>query len=135
MSKILKIILIALAIIAISFVSIRAKEYYDETYVGADYYMRVPSDQDTTIEEWRSGNYDIKGRKYEFTAYNEKGEPKVVKFSITDDAEKITSEDQLLQPNAYIKVNASQKRVISWSIVEEKDVPKSALKFVIENHK
>ena len=127
MNKGLKIGLIIAGIVIIGIFTIIFKQYYDDTYVGSDYYLQVPSNQDTTIDEWQSGNYTIRGKKYEFTAYNENGEEKIVKFAITDNNKAIESEEQLLQPNTYIKVNASKNRVITWGIIEEQDIPKTIL--------
>lgn len=113
-------------VLALVFVVI-FKIYYDNTYVGIDYYLQVPSNQDTTIDEWESGSYTIRGKKYKFTAYNENDESKTVEFSITDDRKDLKESD-LLQPNTYIKVNASKNRVLQWSIVQEKDISEKILK-------
>jgi uncharacterized protein (TIGR01655 family) len=135
MNKGLKIGLIIAVIVIVGIFTVIFKQYYDNTYVGSDYYLQVPSNQDTIIDEWQSGSYTIKGKKYKFTAYNENGEGKIVKIDITDDNKAIESEEQLLQPNTYIKVNTSKNRVISWEIVQEQDIPEAALKYINENHK
>ena len=131
MNKGLKIGLIILGVIIVGFITVQFKTYYNNTYVGSDYYVKVPSDQDTTIEEWKGGQYDLKGRRYKFTAYNENGEARVVEFDIYD----VESEENLLQPNTYLKVNSSKNRVISWKTTKKQDIPEAALKYINENHK
>lgn len=128
MSKGLKIGLIVIAIIIVGFLVVKLKQYYDNTYVGTDYYLQVPSDQDMTVDIWESNGYTIKGKKYKFTAYNESGDEKIVEFAVTDDGKTEIKEGDLLQPNTYIKVNASKNRVISWKVIKEQDVPKDVLK-------
>ena len=118
-----------MAIVIVGFFVVKAKQYYDNTYVGSDYYLQVPANQSITVDTWESGGYTIRGKQYKFTAYNENGEEKIVEFSITDDGKKDTTTDiLLLEPNTYIKVNASKNRVISWKIINKKDVPEKALK-------
>jgi len=134
MNKVLKIGLIIAGIIIVGIFTVIFKQYYDNTYVGIDYYLQVPSNQDTTIDEWQSSNYAIRGKQYKFTAYNENGEEKIVEFNITDDSKAIESEEQLLQPNTYIKVNASKNRVITWEIIQEQDIPKTILNVIKEEH-
>ncbi|MCL2860182.1 MAG: YxeA family protein [Oscillospiraceae bacterium] len=133
MNKGLKIGLIILGVIILVVLVIIFKQYYDNTYVGSYYYVQVPSNQDTTIEEWNDaskGTVMVKGKQYQFTAYNENGEARVVEFSIRN----VENEASLLQPNTYLKVNASKNRVIGWQIVQRQDVPEAALKYVEENH-
>jgi uncharacterized protein (TIGR01655 family) len=135
MNKGLKIGLIIGAVLVIGVLVVKGKEYYDNTYAGSDYYLQVPSDQDTTIDEWQGGQYTIKGKRYKFTAYNEKGESRTVEFDITDSGNNDITEEQLLKPDTHVKVNASKNRVIGWEIVAEQDIPETALKLINENHK
>jgi uncharacterized protein (TIGR01655 family) len=135
MNKGFKIIILILVIALVVFGIIKFKQYYNDTYVGSFYYTQTPSDQDTSIEERKEGAYQIRGKDYEFTAYNENGENKLVKFSIIDNIREIESEEQLLQPNTYLKINASKNRVINWEIVEEQEIPEVVLKYIEENHK
>lgn len=135
MNKGLKVSLAILGIIIIGFIAVQCKKYYEDTYVGSDYYLQVPSDQDTTIEEWQGGQYTIRGRRYKLTAYNKNGEFTIAEFSITDASNTGITEEQLLQPNTYIKVNASKNRVISWGVVKEQEIPQKALDFINEDHK
>ena len=134
MNKRLKIGLIIAGIVIVGIFTVILKQYYDNTYVGSDYYLQVPSNQDTTIDEWQSNNYTIRGKQYKFMAYNENGEEKIVDFDITDDSKAIESKEQLLQPNTYIKVNASKNRVITWKIVQKQDIPDTVLNVINEKH-
>ena len=136
MKKGVKIALALVAVAIAGYVVMIAKTYYENTYVGRDYYLQVPADQSTTIDEWQDGGgkYTIRGKQYKFTAFNENGEEKIVEFNIMDNIKPIEKESQLLQPNAYVKVSASKNRVINWKIVEEQMVPTSILEYIKTNH-
>ncbi|WP_461246819.1 YxeA family protein [Treponema sp. R6D11] len=130
-----KVILIVLAILAVGFVAIKGKQYYDNTYIGKDYYLQIPADQSTKMDTWESGGFTIKGKRYEYTAYNEQGETNLAFFSVTDDEDRNITEKNLLKPNTYIKVNASKARTLTWRIVQEGDVPPAALEYIKQNRK
>ena len=111
------------------FMAFVIKQYYDNTYVGYNYYLKVPSDQDITLEQWQSGSYIITGRQYSFDVYNEKGKSKTIRFSINDNQGEITEED-LLQPHTYVLVNTSKNRVIYWNRVTAEEIPKEVLRII-----
>lgn len=129
MNKSLKIGIIVVIIALIGFMVIKAKNYYDSTYVGNDYYLKVPANQDTKVEEWNDATGKVvmvKGKRYNFSAYNDKGEAKKVEFSIKSYDDTISS-DKLLQPNTYVKVSASKTRVLGWKIIKVQAIPQTAL--------
>jgi uncharacterized protein (TIGR01655 family) len=125
--KNLKIIIALIVIlIVIGFVGIKGKEYYDDRYVGTDYYLQIPVDQDMTLETMHSNNgEDVgTGKEYKLIAYNEDGESKTVEFSVYGD------ETALLKPGTYLKVTASNQIVLKEKIISREEVPDQALSLI-----
>ncbi|CAM4270492.1 YxeA family protein [Erysipelothrix inopinata] len=120
-------IVAAVLVVLVIFGSIKVKQYYDDRYVGSDYYTRVPADQSTDPEPLYddSGKEVDTGKEYALVSYNEKGEKRVLEFSYrTEDSSK------LLQPVQYVKVSASKQIVVGQEVVKESDVPESVLKYL-----
>ena len=135
MSKSLKVGLLVVGLVVVGVIAIWGRNYYNTTYVGRDYYIRVPSSQSTEIEAWLSGDTEeVRGHRYKLMAWNEDGEARIVEFDIMDNLEEITSEAQLLQPNEFLRIHASEERVISWERIAETDVPEVTLKYILESH-
>ena len=117
-------IVIIVVIILVVAAAIFGKQYYDNRYIGKDFYTMIPLDYDITSKPI----YDMSGKEqigtgveYKLTAYNDKGESKTVEFTAMDDSEDIP------QHGTYLKVNASAQLVLKWDIVKESDVPSGAL--------
>jgi len=109
-----------------------AKTYYNDRYIGSAYYTVVPSTQNTTIETLYSndGKAVDKGRTYAVTAYNEKGEMRVLKFEVVTKNPK-----ELLQPGTFLEITASKQIVIKQKTISKADIPKAALAYVVKNQK
>ena len=126
MKKNKTMIWITLAVVAVLVVAVGVfgKQYYDDRYVGADYYTMVPLDYDMTPDTMYSMNGGVvgTGKEYKLTAYNEQGEAKDVEF-------KVTGEDSAKypQPGTYLYVQASKQLVVGWEVISEQDVPAGAL--------
>lgn len=120
-------IVAAVLVVLVIFGSIKVKQYYDDRYVGSDYYTRVPADQSTELEPLYddSGKEVDTGKEYAFESYNDKGEKRILKFSYTTE-----DTSKLLQPGQYVKISASKQIVVGQEVVKESDVPESVLKYL-----
>jgi len=125
----MKKIVLGLFVLVVGFVGFKINNYYQATYKGQEYFVRVPSDVDTSLEKWQSGGFTITGRRYTFNAVNEQGERRELNIAITDDNGPITEAD-LFHPGQYIRVEASERRVLNWHIISENDVPKDIINYV-----
>lgn len=121
-----KNILIVLTLILIAFMVVKAKSYYENRYVVNDiYYTKVNADISLELEDLYDQNGDVAdtGKNYSFVAYNEAGDKRIVEFSINTE-----NADDLLQPDDYIKIEHSKTLVLSYSVVNEDEVPQSIIK-------
>ena len=121
-----KIVLFAFIAFAAAFVilaAIWAKGYYENRYVGSDYYAMVPSGFDVTPEMLRSmsGEETDPGKEYVLEAFNERGDAKTVEFFVYEGRRVFP------QPGEYLYISASPQLVLSWKIIAEADVPAQAL--------
>lgn len=127
-NKKLTIVFSIIIVVVLSFGVFFAKNYYDQRYKESDiFYLKVPEDQSLVIEDLydMDNNPVEKGKEYEFKAYNEKGESRIVSFTYrTEDSSK------LLQPNEYVKVSVSEVIVLGESVIPEDEVPESVLKII-----
>lgn len=121
MKKIIGIIAIVAIIICGAF---WAKGYYNDRYVMSDsFYTQIPLDE-VNEDSWlldTNGEKQEKGKQYDLIGYNKSGEEKEVSFS-----QKGTSKDYYA-PGTYIKVNMSKTITVGVEVVEQKDVPETAL--------
>jgi uncharacterized protein (TIGR01655 family) len=118
-----KLITIMIILLAVAGLIILGKQYYDNRYVGKDYYTMVPLDYSTTPETLYSDNDEVigQGKYYELTAYDDRGEAKSVEWTVNLD------DSSLPQPGTFLKVSASQQIVLGWSVISEDKVPAAAL--------
>ena len=100
------------------------KQYFDDRYAGTDYYTMVPPDYDMTPGTLRdmNGEETEPGKDFKLTAYDAKGEEKVVEFSVTG-----TDASKYPQRGAFLVVNASKQLVLKWSVIAENKIPEGAL--------
>jgi len=112
------VVVIALAVVG----AIWGKGYYEDRYVGSDYYAVVPMNYDVTPETIysMSGENVGTGKIYNLTAYNEEGESKEVSFTVTE------GDETLPQPGTYLHLTASKQLVNGWKVVAENEVPQRA---------
>lgn len=120
-------IIAAVFVVLLIFGSVKVKQYYDDRYVGSDYYTRVPADQSTELEPLYddSGKEVDTGKNYSFVSYNEKGEKRVLEFSYTTE-----DTNKLLQPGQYLRISASKQIVVGQEVIQESDVPAEVLKYL-----
>ena len=117
-------------VVVIALVAVWGKQYYDNRYVGTDYYSMVPLDYDMTSVSMRdqSGKeIGAKGIDYQLTAYNEKGEAREISIIVYDPDSGYSRGEIQPQPGTYLWISASKQLVVRWGVIEEGDVPKTAL--------
>ena len=123
-------LIIAVALIAA--VAVWGKQYYDNRYVGTDYYAMVPLDYDMTSVALKDMSCKEIGTgiKYNLMAYNEQGESKPVSFTVYDPDSGLSRGEKQPQPGTYLFVKASKQIVLKWSVTEENNIPEKALKMI-----
>ena len=116
------ILVVVVALIAAG--AIWGKQYYENRYVGSDYYTMVPLDFDITPEMiyTMNGGEAGLGKSYNLTAYNEQGESKKVEFNVMGE-----DSTNYPQPGTFLLVKASKQIVLNWNVIEESNVPADAL--------
>lgn len=114
------------AIVLVATVAIWGKQYYEDRYVGSDYYAMVPFDFDAAPEMMysMSGGEVGLGKEYVLTAYDEYGEARAVEFNVYVDR------SSLPQPGAYLHISASKQLVVRWGLTDESNVPEKALHMI-----
>ena len=116
------VILIVVAVLVVSG-AIFGKQYYDNRYVGKDYYTMVPANYDITPEalyQMDGKTQEGTGVKYKLEAYNDQGEATTVEFVVREG-------NDAPQPGTYLYVSASNELVLNWYVTEEGNVPEKAL--------
>ncbi|HEL0567315.1 TPA: YxeA family protein [Streptococcus equi subsp. zooepidemicus] len=131
MKKNKKWIIIAVIAVAIIGVAIWAKGYYQDRYVATEcYYTQIPLDEKndkTTYIKDDNGKDVAEGKEYDLIGYDEKGKSREVYFSKQGKA------SDYYTPGTYIKCNHSKTLVTGIEVVNEKDVPKTALEKIKAN--
>lgn len=102
---------------------IRGKGYYEDRYVGRNYYTMVPPDYDLRPESMYSSDGKVVGlgKEFNLTAYDELGVPKEVSFPVYGD-----DSAGYPQPGSFLLVSASKQIVVEWSVIAEEEVPEAA---------
>ena len=123
-----KVILLAVVLLVVAG-AFWAKGYYNDRYVASDcYYTQIPQDE-VNEDSWlvdKDGVKQAKGKSYTLTGYNEQGEPCEVHFTKSGSAE------DYYAPGTYIKVSMSKTITLGVAVVEESDVPQTALEKIQE---
>jgi uncharacterized protein (TIGR01655 family) len=116
-------IIAVLVIALVAAVVLWGKQYYEDRYVGSDYYAMIPIDFDVTPETiYSMSGEDVGlGRNYKLTAYNEQGEAKTVEFTV------FAENGNFPRPGAFLHVSASRQIVIRWNVIAESDIPEKVL--------
>jgi len=122
----MKKIMLGLGVLLVLLGGFLSMRYYQDTYKGQEYYVKVPTNVDTSLEKWKSGKYTITGRRYEFVGINKQGQERTLNITITDDSKNITEAD-LLQAGQYLVITASKNRVINYKVINQNDVPANIL--------
>ena len=129
MKKQLVLIAVVVVVVVLGFGAVWGKNYYQNRYVGSDYYTMVPLDYDMTEQTIGSMKGDPVGTgiRYNLTAYSETREKKSVSFTVYNPNSPISLGEQQPQPGTYLKVKASKTIVISWSVIDKSQVPHAVL--------
>jgi len=119
-------IVILLAAALIIAVAVWGKQYYENRYVGSDYYAMVPHDFDATPEMMYSdsGAEVGLGKTIELTAYSPLGEARTISIIVRLDRESIP------KPGAYLYISASKQLVVRWRVTDEGSIPEGALNMI-----
>lgn len=100
------------------------KGYYNDRYVVSDsFYTQIPLDE-VNEDSWlldADGVQQEKGKEYDLIGYNQEGEGREVSFKKSGTAE------DYYAPGTYIEVNTSKTLVVGIEVVEESNVPDTAL--------
>ena len=122
-----RIVMVVAAVLIVA-LAVWGKQYYEDRYVGSDYYTMVPFDYDTTPETiYSMSGEDVGlGVKYKLTAYNDQGEAKTVEFTVMEDR------GNKPQQGTYLLIEASKQIVVGWSVIEEKIIPDKAMEKIIK---
>jgi uncharacterized protein (TIGR01655 family) len=129
-SKTLNYVIIGAVVIALVVaVAIFGRKYYQDRYVGLDYYAMIPLDYDVTPETLLSSRGEDMGlgKEYTLTAYSADGTEKNVSFNVYAPGSQMANTRELPQPGQYLLVKASKTIVINWDIIEKSKVPEQAL--------
>jgi len=125
-------VLVAILVVVVGALAVAGKQYYQDRYVGTDYYTQVPAGYDMTPQPVKAMNGDqvATGVKYNLDAYSATGETKSVSFTVIDPDSKLSLGAQQPQPGTYLKVTASKTIVLKWSVIDESQVPDPALQLI-----
>lgn len=102
----------------------KATDYYQSTYVGKIYYAAVqaplPKEEDILDAH---GKKIGKGYNYQLTAYDEKGEQRLIPLEVITEGNYKNGHTYDL--GTIFKLTASEKRIIKQEIVSLDEVPRS----------
>lgn len=128
MNSITKKIILILLVIGLGFGVVSGRNYYNERYVGKNYYLQVPEDQDTKLDKLLDNNGKVvdKGKEYRLIGFDKDGNKRELDIIIRG------KEEDLLQPGEYLRVEASKQIVLGQERIGRDEVPKKALE-KIEN--
>ena len=115
--KFIKWFLAAVVLTALIIVGATSFNYYQDTYVGKDYFTKITQSVDPKEEVADDGTKIGEIYEYSVTGYS----------ADNDKCDLIIPwrGENKIPKGAWVKVNASKKRVISEEIVNAKDVPKN----------
>ena len=129
-----KTLVVVFSVVAVALVAIviLGRQYYQDRYVGTDYYTMVPLDYDVTPEPMysSSGEEMGKGKEYKLTIFNEKGEKRQVTFNVYAPGSGLAAERELPNPGEYLFVKASKQVVNSWKVIGKTEVPEKVLALI-----
>ncbi|MDR2487693.1 MAG: YxeA family protein [Clostridiales Family XIII bacterium] len=121
------VLVVVVALAAVLFVL--GRQYYNDRYVGTDYYTMVPLDFDATPVPMYAddGEQMGMGKEYTLTVYNEAGESREVSFNVYAPGSGLAAERELPLPGAFLRVKASKTIVTNWNTVGKDSVPAKVL--------
>ena len=124
----------SLAVLAVLVVGVAVwgKQYYEDRYVGSDYYTVVPAGFDMSPVPLlnKDGKEAATGVNYELTAYNAQGEARPVSFTVYDPESGFSRGEIQPQPGTYLRVSASKQLVVGWGVVDASEIPAEVLAMI-----
>ncbi|MCL1879688.1 MAG: YxeA family protein [Actinomycetia bacterium] len=117
-------IVVGVVVVLVVAAAVWGKQYYENRYVGRDYYAMVPLSYDITPQMMHdSGGAEVGlGKTFDLKAYNEHGEEKDISFIVVGD-----DVARYPQQGAFLLVNASNQIVLNWSLIDKGSIPAAAL--------
>ena len=108
------------------------RQYYNDRYVGSDYYTMVPYDYDMAQAPMysMSGEEIGTGVNYYLTAYGVNGEEKQVTFRVYSPESGLSRGEIQPRPGTYLWVSASKTILLRWREIGAADVPEAALSMI-----
>jgi len=122
----MKKIILGLGVLVMVLTGFTGFKFYTNAFSKIEYYVKVPSGVETSLETWREGRFNITGRRYEFVGVNEEGQDRVLKIEITDNHRRMSEED-LLQEGQYVLIVALKNKVLDYEVIREDQVPSDIL--------
>lgn len=104
-----------------------AGNYYNDRYVGEDYYTKIPSNTNLELEDIKDqeGVVQATGYEYKLAGYNTQLQKRTLEFS-----QHATKVEDLYQPGTYLKISVSKQIVLSEEVVNASAVPTQILELL-----
>lgn len=117
-------IVLGVVVVAVIGIAVWGKQYYDDHYVGSDYYAMIPLDYDMTPQPLydNHGEQRDTGKIYDIMAYNDQGDARKAEFTVSG-----KESSDFPQPGAYLCISISKELVVGWGYAQESDVPAKAM--------
>lgn len=116
------LVIILVAVGLLGFGSYKAWNYYQETYVGEEYYavIKEPLPAETTIKDMSEQEIG-KGYQYVVDGYTVNGKQKKIDFEVITTGEYKNGE--AYAAGTAFKIEASKKRVIKKAVIDQEEIP------------
>lgn len=121
------LVMVLVGLSVIGFMGFKAYGYYQDRYVGEEFYGKVPSDAVIEVETIydNQGTPQDSGHEYSITGYNEAGETRQLDFTVYSD-----TVDGLYPAGTYVKAEASKQLVVNQQVVSRDEVPAAVLEYL-----
>lgn len=116
------IAIVSIFILVIAFGGYKFWQYYQDTYVGQEYYgvIKEPLPSEQTIND-KFGDPLGQGFVYQLNAVNLKGQERELELEVITTGEYKNGEE--IPVGTLFKIEASNKRIIKKSEITEKEIP------------
>lgn len=118
----MKKLLLGIIVLFMGLTGFTGFKFHQNAFSKMEYYVKVPSNVETSIETWNERIFTITGRRYEFVGINEEGQERLLKIAVTDD-DKTISEKDLLQAGQYVLIVALKNKVLDYEVINQNEVP------------
>lgn len=121
------LVMVLLGLSVIGFMGYRAYGYYQDRYVGEEFYGKIPEDATIDLETIYDfqGNPQDMGHEYSITGYNQDGETRTLEFTVYSD-----NVEGLYPAGSYVKAEASKQLVVGQQMVSREEVPAAVLEYL-----